>query len=165
MRGERKISKLVSMFSGMPAWYGEEFMLTIDNGNPGISWTDGESAMLNQTWAYRLMTDYGFKLTNENIFIMSILHEIGHAITVGNFTTEEWNIEYALKEKIGEDMTEENWFEMNQKYFLMPTEKAATDWAIETYRTNPIIKRWQRRFNCAVRHYEKVSGRRVFERI
>ena len=106
MRGERKISKLVAKFTGIPACRGEDFMFMVDGEtNSGlIFWSDGETAALNQTWSYRLMEDYGFKLTNENIFTMSILHEMGHAMTVGNFEVEDWNIEYALKEKIGEEM-------------------------------------------------------------
>lgn len=170
MRGERKISKLIAEFTGCAATRGDEYMMTIDDGQFLISWTDGEIAGLNKTWKYRLMEDYGFNLTKENVFIMSILHELGHAMTVGNFSEEDWNLEFCLKEQIGEEViaAEEDddydeWFYQNQRYFLMPTEKAATDWAIEQYRTQPFIRAWQHRLNCAVKHYEKVSGRKVFE--
>ncbi len=170
MRGERKISKLVAEFTGCAATRGDEYMMTIDDGQFLISWTDGEIAGLNKTWKYRLMEDYGFNLTKENVFIMSILHELGHAMTVGNFSEEQWENEFHLKEEIGDEVIAaienkdgDEWFYQNQRYFLMPTEKAATDWAIEQYRTMPFIRAWQHRFNCAIKHYEKVSGRKVFE--
>lgn len=165
MRGERKISKLISEFTGCAVWRGDDFMFVLGGGVPGIQWTDGEDAVLNKIWAYRLMEDYGFKLTNQNVFIMSILHEVGHAMTVDKFSTKHWNDEFAKKEKISEEMTKENFFEKNQEYFLMPTEKAATDWAVDYYNNNKDeIRVWQHRLNCAVKHYEKVSGRQVFER-
>ena len=172
MRGERKISELVAMFTGCAATRGDEFMMSVDNGEFLISWTDGEIAGLNKTWKYRLKEDYDFDLTAENVFIMSILHELGHCATVNNFTEEEWEFEYHLKNHIGDKVLAaaekddyDEWFEQNQKYFLMPTEKAATDWAIEQYRANPVeIRKWQHRFNCAIKHYNKVSGREVFER-
>ena len=165
MRGERKVSKMIARFTGLPVVYGEDFMFIIDGKLPLIQWTDGEDAVLNRCWAYRLMEDYGFKLTNHNVFLMSILHEFGHAMTVGDFSTKDWNEEFAKKEKIGEEMTAENFFEKNQEYFKMPTEKAATDWAVNWYRENKKdADVWAHRLNCALKHYEKVSGRKVFER-
>jgi len=170
MRGERKISKLIAEFTGCAATYGDEYMMSFTENGPMITWTDGEVAGLNKTWKHRLMEDYGLVLTKSNVFILSILHELGHAVTVGNFTEEEWETEFHLKEEIGDEVmaaAEDNdyneWFYQNQRYFLMPTEKAATDWAVEQYKTNPFIRAWEHRFNCAIRHYEKVSGRKVFE--
>ena len=172
MRGERKISKLVAEFTGCAATRGDEYMMTFNDGEPMIVWTDGEVAGLNKTWKYRLKEDYDLNLTKENVFILSILHELGHVATLGQFTDKEWEDEFHLKEKIGEKVTaaeEENdydeWFNQNQNYFLMSTEKAATDWAVYQYRNADQcdIRSWQHRFNCAIKHYEKVSGRKVFE--
>ena len=136
-------------------WFGEDV----------ITWSDCESLALNAAWGTWLKENFDFDLTNDNVFAMSILHELGHYYTWDSFTEEEWDNDRQHEECINKAMTTENFFEKQHEYFDMPTEKAATTWAIETYKANAsIMRRWNRRFACAIRHYEKQTGRVVFER-
>lgn len=52
-----------------------------------------------------------------------------------------------------EDVPEEEYL---QAYFRLPIEYAASKWAVEAYNLNEkIMRNWNYRFYCALRHYEK----------
>ena len=162
---ERKITKLLQKFLGnnVDVSFGGEFACILGTGE--ITWGIGESVVVNGTWAYRLWEDYGFELTNENVFVLSILHEAGHYMTEDDFSEDEWEVEIARKATIEKEMTRDNFWDKNQEYYLLPTEKAATDWAIEAFRSHkPEMRKWCHRLNCAIKHYEKKTGKVVFER-
>ena len=170
MRGRfvkgRKLSALAQEFIGneCPVCYGPMWAFWF--GDEGITWGGDESACLNIAWKIYLKKEFDFDLTNENVFAMSLLHELGHYYTWDQFDEDEWNADRAHEDKINKTMTVDNFFDKQAEYFNMPTERAATAWAIDTYRASGevVMRHWNRRFNCAIRHFEKTTGKVVFER-
>lgn len=67
------------------------------------------------------------------IFILAFLHELGHYVTLGDFTEEELEQFENEKENLGD--TDEDFL----KYFAIPDEFAATFWAIEYINDHPDI--------------------------
>lgn len=63
-----------------------------------------------------------------NNFIYSIFHEVGHFMTWKNFTKHEQNIDYYWR-SVWED--EPFSVERDNKYFHLPTEIAASKWAVD----------------------------------
>ena len=105
----------------------------------------------NSEWKKYLKDVFNFELTNENLFSMSILHEFGHFHTVNLFDPVDW--EEKATESIIEKVPEE---ERVQSYFRMPIEQSATAWAINYYKEHSAeMRKWNYRFNCAIKHYEK----------
>jgi hypothetical protein len=116
----------------------------------GISLT--EDNFTNGEWAKYLKATFDFTLTKENLFAMSILHELGHHYTVDYFEDDEW-IKQATEEEL-EDLTGS---ERQQAYFNLPIEKVATEFAVKVYNANKQdMRAWCHRLNCAVRHYENL---------
>lgn len=70
-----------------------------------------------------------------NIFIWSLLHEVGHRETEDDFDDEEWE-EYM--EVIGSELSE-------QEYYSLPIEHAATVWAGEYIQSHEkeITRLWE----------------------
>lgn len=75
-----------------------------------------------------------------DIFLISLFHEVGHAFTQFNLSTEVWfegwrdkdDLESIINETEDEDIIREQ----NMRYFNLPEEKAATEWAINYMRTH-----------------------------
>ena len=150
----QKIAKLVSKFiCGACQVYPAELFGYSPN-EPLITFCLDETTEDNRIWKEYLQENFNFKLTAENVFLMSILHELGHHATFPNFTTEEW-IEQASEKSLQEKNypTEKDYF---VAYYNLPIEIAATTWAIKMYNEHrPYMRAWCQRFNCAIRHYEK----------
>ena len=107
----------------------------------------------NIEWAKFLKETFNFTLTQENLFTMSILHELGHHHTVDFFSAEEWETQ-ALEKNI-QDL---EGTERMQAYFNMPIEKTATEWAVMFYTLGiKNMRAWNQRFNCAIAHALKKS--------
>ena len=117
-----------------------------------ITFTFEENHDSNVEWKKFLKEKFNFTLTAENVFTMSILHELGHHYTVDTFSDEVWE-----KEATEECLGDLSGVERERAYFNMSTELAATKWAVETYNSNSpkLLRSWNHRFNCAIRHYEK----------
>jgi hypothetical protein len=112
-----------------------------------IVFTLGEDKEDSILWKQFLKEHFNFTLTKENLFTMSILHELGHYYTIEYFTAEEWN-EPELE-------TEDN-TALQMAHFQKPHELIATEWAIAYYNANPkLMRAWNHRFTCALRHYGK----------
>ncbi len=161
----RKLSALAQEFIGneCPVAYGPMWAFWF--GDDVITWGGDESRILNEAWKRYLKAEFDFDLTNENVFTLSLLHELGHYYTWDQFDEDEWDADRAHEEVINKTMTVENFFDNQFEYFNMPTERAATEWAISCYNANKVaIRHWNRRFMCAIRHFEKTTGKVVFER-
>jgi hypothetical protein len=116
-----------------------------------ITFTFQDDYESNFEWKKYLKNCFNFELTNENLFSMSILHELGHYHTINLFNPTEW--EEQATEMVLEKVPEE---ERIQSYFKMPIEQAATAWAVKYYNENELkMRKWNHRFNCAIKHYEK----------
>ena len=110
-----------------------------------------EDNTANTEWKKYLKETFNFNLTRENLFAMSILHELGHHYTVDLFDDDEWT-EQATEVRLNGLTGSERY----QAYYNQPIEKVATAWAVEIYNNNEkIMRAWSHRLNCALRHYEK----------
>ena len=108
----------------------------------------------NREWAKYLKDTFNFTLTRENLFAMSILHELGHHYTVDLFDDDEWT-EQATEVRL-QGLTGS---ERYQAYYNQPIEKAATTWTVEVFNENKkVMRAWNHRLNCAVRHFEKLHS-------
>ena len=162
----RKISALIEQFAGneIHAAYGVNYAYWF--GMDLISWADKEDQDTNVHWKKWLKDNLDFELTNDNIFTMSILHELGHHYTQNMFSEEQWESESAAKDNISDEINDDNYEDQQMKYFDMPTERAATEWAVQIYNANKVaMKHWNKRFMCAIKHFEKKYNTYMFERI
>lgn len=145
------MEKLIEKFidNDCHACYGNQFAYLPDEEI--IVFTCEEPIETNVEWKKFLKNTFDFNLTAENVFTMSILHELGHHYTVGYFSDEDW--ESQALEKGLEDL---EGAELMQAYYNLPIEKIATEFAVKVYNENPKEMRiWNHRFNCAIRHFEK----------
>lgn len=81
-------------------------------------------------------------MTANNIFIFSLLHEIGHCMTEAliesDYDDDEIEIIEAERAMINEAIADvainsEEWHTLYDRYFCLPDEHLATDWAVEYY--------------------------------
>lgn len=108
-------------------------------------------------WKEFLAKKFNFSLTKENIFTLSILHELGHHFTIELFSDDEWNFQ-ATEEYL---RNINDYHERSQAYFNMPIELLATQFAIDIYRNHPRkMRAWNHRFTCAIRHLEKKENKK-----
>lgn len=160
-RKYEKIAKLVAKFidNDCSVSYSDVFFYSPDDEL--ICFTFNENEESNREWKKFLAEEFNFTLTKENLFTMSILHELGHHYTVSFFSDEQWEEEATEKPLFGLTGAERD-----QAYFRLPIEKAATEFAIKCYTKNKeIMRAWNHRFNCAIRHYEKREKKSLLTNI
>lgn len=115
-----------------------------------------EDIIANQQWKIFLKYKFNFTLTKENIFTLSILHELGHHYTENLFSDEEWE-----RQASESTLTETDELKIQQEYFNLPIELAATEWAVNTYRTSlDDMRIWNHRFTCAIKHLQKKENKK-----
>lgn len=150
------LQKLVEKFIDYdcPVKLGKSFVYEPldDEGEGIIGITVDEEPIANIEWKEFLKKEFNFDLTCENVFAISVLHELGHHYTISKFDTDIWN-ELAEELTIAEI---EDDHERHQAYFRLQIEYVATAWAVEFYRMNEeTMRTWNHRLNCAIRHYLK----------
>ena len=69
-----------------------------------------------------------------NIFLASLLHEIGHIMTYDDDMDEDRDIQYGLLQLAYEE--DNDVLKYNNMYFRIPAEYNATYWGIQYYRNN-----------------------------
>ena len=92
----------------------------------------------------RLFTEYIRKTFNfkvPNIFIMSLLHEVGHYFTWSNFSKKRIKNAHKIKKIIESELKElttshPDYDIVYSKYFDLQIEKVATAWAVNYYKNN-----------------------------
>jgi len=157
-----KLQKLVEKFINYDCEveYDKNGFFYFPNGVIAITLNDKMED--NATWKKFLKETYNFNLTQENLFSLSILHELGHHYTLDDLPEEEQErdiisetIENDL-ETSGKNEVSYTSEELQMIYFNSLREKVATDWAVETYRENEkAMRHWNHRFVCALRHCKK----------
>ena len=92
-------------------------------------WGAFENASDNQFAQF--LYEYGLK-EKVDVFIMSLLHEVGHHMTMHHMPQEVWEADTAAKEsKEGDGSIDTNYW-----YWELPIEFAANMWAIEWANTH-----------------------------
>ena len=127
-----------------------------------IAVTLNDSMADNLTWKKFLKQTYDFDLTHENLFSISVLHELGHHFTLDSLSDEEQEqdavsdaIIGALKASGKNEVTFSS-EDLEMIYFNSNREKVATDFAVQIYNSNlKTMRKWNQRFNCLIRHYKK----------
>lgn len=89
--------------------------------------------------ADRLFKDYistRFDFDVPNIFVMSLLHEVGHAYTLYTFSKKRINADHEAKELIEQALEMDDSDEIYSLYFDLDIERVATSWAVDYYKAN-----------------------------
>ena len=89
--------------------------------------------------ADRLFKEYvhkTFSFDIPNIFMLNLLHEIGHAETLSQFSKQRLKTVHKQKEAISERLDQTNSDACYIEYFDLSIEKVATAWAVEYYKAN-----------------------------
>lgn len=93
-------------------------------------------SILSAERSERLFKEYILKTFNvniENIFMISLLHEVGHHFTIYNFSAPELKKAHKEKEKIEKELNKADNDLTFSRYFDINIEKVATEWAINYY--------------------------------
>lgn len=81
---------------------------------------------------------YGIELkTSVELFVMSVLHEIGHYYTYDDISDDIFNYCKDEEERIQKELEENDTDEIYSRYFYLPDELVANDWAAEWYKSHP----------------------------
>lgn len=81
---------------------------------------------------------YGIELkTSVELFVMSVLHEIGHYYTYDDIPDDIFNYCKDEEERIQKELEENDTDEIYSRYFYLPDEIVANDWAAEWYKSHP----------------------------
>jgi hypothetical protein len=89
--------------------------------------------------ADRLYKEYvmsHFNFTPPSIFMMSLLHEVGHAYTLHTFSEEDMQKFHIQKRTIEANLETNDTDENYCAYFDIEMERAATAWAVNYYQSN-----------------------------
>lgn len=106
---------------------GEDFCFYYNQQNI-IQWGMIQQETIDRQFA-QFFDEYGCKTYTENTFVESLLHEVGHYMTMSNFTQKEWNRDNKAKYKKHKN-TDVTGIDLNYWYWELPIEFAANMWAI-----------------------------------
>lgn len=162
LKGTKKIDEMVNTFC-------EKFGCTAELGAEFCYWDDDEtvdyslviSVPSDEAWKEYVKETFNFRITN--IFMFSLLHEIGHHFTMGKFNKFQQSKERVAIAKIEHNLSESNDEdfdkEMYKKYFDLPMEKSATKWAVNYYRTHrQAINRFYKKLEKELQKFYKLNG-------
>lgn len=99
-----------------------------------IYFTLAYSERADKLFKQYVFSEFHYEISN--IFLLSLLHELGHHFTLSNFSDIEIRKEHKRKRKIEAELTKTDSNEAFLKYFDLPIEKTATEWAINYYKEN-----------------------------
>ena len=169
VKGIKKLCKAVSAqlkpFGITAANLSTEYSYVFADGSITFKVTEGA---LEDTWFNEFIEErFGYHVNNT--FIISLLHEIGHA-------KANWEIEGAIqdfcikeKDRIATEMAnKENDFDAQKilewQYFNLPDEIMATQWAVDYALKHPkkIKKMWKKFEKAFHKFYEKNLDKEEF---
>jgi hypothetical protein len=81
-----------------------------------------------------VLSHFHFEISN--IFMISLLHEVGHAFTLNSFSKMEIKNDHLAKETIEEMLHADDSDDIYSLYFDLKIERVATAWAINYYKAN-----------------------------
>lgn len=131
-------------------YYGETNVITFA---PVI---DNELGKIHTNW---IMEKYNEDFSDPYLYwLFSLLHEVGHAVTLSDLTYEDLEFEYYMRE-----ILENGWLDSTEEtstvYFTLPAEILATEWAINFMNNN---KEWTnkklRKVFESLRHFYKKNA-------
>lgn len=108
---------------------GEEFFADIYDNSINITFEQDYET--DELFSFFLYEEFG---VHANVFMMSVLHEVGHVMTADEKLLDERDCIYALL-KINYELSD-NFQDYNRMYFHIPAEYEATAWAVNFYRSH-----------------------------
>jgi hypothetical protein len=120
-----------------------------------VGWTLFETE-IDKYYNVFIKERFNLELTEEDIFLISLLHEVGHYKTDDGITDNVYDFcleeKERLSEELGEVEDEEEIKKLHWQYFNLPDEWAATYWAVDYIKKHPkkcknIAKRLQNALN------------------
>ena len=162
LKARKKLNKVVSIqlapFGIDKAKYTGEYSYSFEKNRVDFK---VDNSAIEDKWYNEFLLER-FRYTPTNDFIMSLLHEIGHAKANENIVEDI--LEFCLNEKarIGIEMMvaedEETGRALSFQYFQLPDEIMATQWAVNYAETheNEIEEMW----NAIAPYYEKYLEKR-----
>lgn len=161
LRGLEKIDELVNNFCekfGCTAEFGAEFCYYHSDETVCYSLAVVEES--DKTWKEYVKDTFNFRITN--IFMFSLLHEIGHHFTMDKFSPIYQRKEDAVVRKIEKNLSKSDDEVLDKKlrlqYFDLPMEKVATKWAVKYYRTHrQAINRFYRKLEKEIHKFYALN--------
>lgn len=77
-----------------------------------------------------------FSFEIPNIFMLSLLHEVGHFFTLDTFSKMRIRAAHQAKKLIADELEKYDSDEVYSEYFDLSIEKVATAWAVDYYKAN-----------------------------
>ena len=117
-------------------------------------------------WTDKVFNDFladEFDLINPDIFIISLLHEVGHYMTDNKFNVFDnlylWSVKQDNLAKLNTITDEKELKALEYIYFRLPDEYAATEWAVDYYKSHPQkIAKMTAKVNKALCKFNKKNG-------
>ena len=161
LKGYEKIDELVNNFCekfGCTAELGAEFCYY--HSDDTVCYTLATVEASDKAWKEYVRKKFNFRITN--IFMFSLLHEIGHHRTMDNFTMLQQNTEESVVKKIEKNLahskSEHNDKKLYLQYFDLPMEKSATKWAVKYYKTHrQAINRFYRKLEKELCNFYELN--------
>ncbi len=130
-----------------------EFCCDVGTGQIGFTIPQDDDIPQAEYLKEFLEEEYNFTL--KNLMVFSILHEMGHYLTDYNWDDTDYAFDDIMKKFIildGIEACEKGLFDdaynkkLNFKYWLLPMEAKATEWAVWYYKkeTDKIEKAWKK---------------------
>lgn len=147
------INNFVAQFD-CEAELGDEFLYFGSDNTITYTLLIGE--LSDRVWKKYIKDNYNYEMTN--VFLFSLLHEIGHHHTMGQFSRKLQNDEDKKVARIEKDLSHSNCEELDTllylEYYDLPMEKVATEWAVK-YAKNHKRKlfRFWRKLEIALHQY------------
>ena len=169
MFGKRRVKKIINNFLkefGVKAKFGKSFCYYPEKELINVSFT----VPVDDTDANMFMMNFNNvePAIKADTFLMALLHELGHQMTVDELTTEEEEESFKKRIEVNainlkKNSTPEEVAKANYEYFNMPDEAAATNWAIDYIRNNTekVAEFWNELQPAIMKYYKlnRIGGR------
>ena len=138
------VSKVIAPFGIKKAKFGNEYAYYFDKNIITYSIVEDETDTLFNDF---VRERFGYDV--ENIFIISLLHEIGHAKANNQIKKDIYQFCISEKERIQSELalaSDEEERALYYQYFSLPDEIMATQWAVNYAKNHPkkIKKMWEK---------------------
>ena len=146
MRREELVKAFVNKIDSSIKVNFDESEFFADIYDNSISVTFNQDWETDELFSFFLYEEFG---VHTDIFMMSLLHEVGHLMTNDDDMLDERDTIYSLL-KVGYEATN-NFQDYNRMYFHIPAEYEATSWAVDFYRSHKAM------CDAFAREYERAE--------
>lgn len=127
---ESKVNKFLAPF-GLKSVFGLDFAYLTEN--EVVQFPVFMTERVDNIFAEWLKDTFNFDVPN--MFIFSLLHEVGHHYTIDDFDDKDFEKDEKRKAKISENL-EKDYKKYSRKYFALPIEYSANEWAVNYFIEN-----------------------------